>query len=203
MKTIDLKELKSLYQSEVDDAYMRTIDMINGGNISNDPFDERYVTALEWNNSINGQLNGFDEWMDKASEQAQLENAIIGHKTNDKDFWNIARSDMNSLRNKKSNKKHNKREREIRKVMRDDAMKQLSIAYPFTDLNDDEQVKQIWLNCKVQVRNDINTLMENIGILREVEKYIQLSNNYNQNKKVRSANTANSAKCSHHSLHSD
>lgn len=182
MKTIDMNELRAMYQTEVDDAYMRAIDMINGDNISNDPFDEKYVAALEWNNSINEQLDGFDEWMDKANEQEQLETAIIGHKTNDKDFWNVAHKDLDATRNIKPDKKQNKRERKIRKVMRDDAMKQLSIAYPFTDLTNDEQVKQIWFNCKVQVRNDVNTLMANIGMLREVEKYIQLSNNYNQNK---------------------
>jgi hypothetical protein len=54
--------------------------------------------------------------------------------------------------------------------------------YPLNDLQDAEMVKQIWLDCKIQVRNDITILMENIGILREVEKYIQLSNNYNMNK---------------------
>lgn len=180
MKTIDFNELKALYQAEIDDANIRNIEMLDGKDYSNKPMDDAHKAAMEWNNSINEQLDGFDKWTDKANEQMELEDVIIRHKTQDKDFWNIACSDMNSLRNKKSNKKHNKREREIRKIMRDDARNQLSIGYPFMDLNDDEEVKHIWLDCKVQVRNDINTLMENINMLREVEKYIQLSNNYNR-----------------------
>lgn len=179
MKTIDINELKALYQAEVDDAYMRGIDMVNKKDYTDKPMDDAHKAAMEWNDSINKQLDGFDKWTDKVNEQMELEDVIIRHKTQDKDFWNIACSDMKSLRNKKSNKKHNKREREIRKIMRDDARNQLSIGYPFMDLKDDEEVKHIWLDCKVQVRNDINTLMENINMLREVEKYIQLSNNYN------------------------
>ena len=86
---------------------------------------------------------------------------------------------MKKFNGKKYGKKNKNRQKQIRKIMRDDAMKQLSLSFPFSDLNNDEVVKDIWLNSKAEVRNNINDLMESINLLREIERYIQLSNNYN------------------------
>lgn len=180
MKTIDMNELRAMYQAEVDEAYMRGIELMKSKNITNNPLNGGYVMGMEWNNTLNEQLDGFDEWVDKSNEQTELEDVIIQRKTDDKDLLNVAREDIDTFRNIKPNRKHNKRERAIRKIMRDDAKRELEIIYPFSDLNNEEEIKKIWLNCKVQIRNDINGLLDSIGTLREIEKYIRLNNSYNQ-----------------------
>ena len=44
---------------------------------------------------------------------------------------------------KKYRKKNKNRQKQIRKIMRDDAMKQLSLSYPFSDLSNDEVIKEL------------------------------------------------------------
>ena len=48
MKTIDLNELKALYQAEIDDANMRNIEIINKKDFSNKPMDDAHKAALKY-----------------------------------------------------------------------------------------------------------------------------------------------------------
>ena len=181
MKTIDINELKEMYDEQVEDAKMKTYEMINSKDYINTPFEDALGIGINWGYSQQKQFDRFDDFVESANNLDEQEDVLIRHHTNDTDMLTIAQQDFKQFKGKRTKNK-NKRQREIRKIMRDDAMKELVVYYPFNDLKDAEMVKQIWLDCKIQIRNDITTLMENIGILREVEKYIRLSNSYNMNK---------------------
>ena len=181
METIDIEELKTMYDEEVEDAKMRTYDMINSKDYINTPFEDALGIGINWGYSQQKQFDRFDDFVESANNLDEQEDILIRHHTNDTDMLSIAQQDFKQFDGKRTKNK-NTRQKEIRKIMRDDAMKELSVYYPWEDLKDAEMVKQIWLDCKIQIRNDITTLMENIGILREVEKYIRLSNSYNMNK---------------------
>ena len=181
MKTIDIEELKTMYDEEVEDAKMRTCDMVNSKDYKNTPYEDALKMGMSWSCNQQELFDRFDDFVESVNNLNEQEDIIIRHHTGDNDMLSIAQQDLKHFNGKRTKNK-NKRERTIRKIMRDDALKELNAYYPMNDLKDDEMVKQIWLNCKIQVRNDINTLMENIGILSEVEKYIRLSNNYNMSK---------------------
>ncbi len=179
MKTIDINDLKAMYQVELDDAYDRTLDMINERDLSNSNLEDVYGTTFNWARNNQRQMGKFDDFIDKTNYANNLNEIVIAHKTDDANMLDIAKQDLKKFNGKKYGKKNKNRQKQIRKIMRDDAMKQLSLSFPFSDLNNDEVVKDIWGNCKVDIRNNINDLMENINLLREIERYIQLSNNYN------------------------
>jgi hypothetical protein len=179
MKTIDINELKALYQVELDDAHTRTVKMISDKDLSNCNLEDAYGAMLDWNIDNQRQMELFDDFINKSLNTNAKEEIIVAHKSNDSDIRDIAKQDMRKFNGNKRDKKNKDRKKAIRKTMRDDAMKQLSLSFPFSDLNNDEVVKDIWLNSKAEVRNNINDLMESINLLREIERYIQLSNNYN------------------------
>lgn len=179
MKTIDMDELRMMYDMEVSDAYDRTLEMINNKDFSNSNLEDPYGTMLDWGINNQRQMGLFDDFIDKSLDTNAKEEIIVAHKSNDSDIRDIAKQDMRKFNGNKRDKKNKNRKKAIRKTMRDDAMKQLSLSFPFSDLNNDEVVKDIWGNCKADVRNNINDLMESINLLREIERYIQLSNNYN------------------------
>lgn len=182
MKTIDIDELRALYQVELDDAYDRTLDMINERDSSNSNLENPYGTTFDWARNNQKQMGIFDDFIDKTNDVNIHNGIVIAHKTDDEDMLDIAKQDLKKFNDRKYKKKNKNRQRTIRKIMCDDAMKQLSLSYPFSDLSNDEVVKEIWVNRKADVRNNINDLMESLNILREIERYIQLSNNYNDSK---------------------
>lgn len=182
MKTIDIEELKTMYDEEVSDAKMRTYDMVNSKDYINTPFEDGLKLGMSWSCNQQELFDRFDNFIESTNNLNEQEDIIIRHHTGDKDMLTIAQQDLRKFNVDKRLDNTNRRQKEIRKIMRDDAMKELNAYFPLNDLKDAEMVKQIWLDCKIQIRNDITTLMENIGILREVEKYIRLSNNYNMNK---------------------
>ena len=179
MKTIDIDELKAMYQVELDDAYDRTLNMINDKDLSNCKLEDAYGTTFYWARNNQKQMGIFDDFIDKTNNVNIHNGIVIAHKTDDEDMLDIAKQDLKKFNDRKYKKKNKNRQRTIRKIMRDDAMKQLSLSYPFSDLSNDEVVKEIWVNRKADVRNNINDLIESLNILREIERYIQLSNNYN------------------------
>ena len=179
MKTIDIDELRTMYQVELDDGYDRTLDMINERDCSNSNLENPYGTTFDWARNNQKQMGIFDDFIDKTND-VNIHNGIVRtHKTDDEDMLDIAKQDLKKFNDHKYKKKNKNRQKTIRKIMRDDAMKQLSLSYPFSDLSNDEVVKEIWVNRKADIRNNINDLMESLNILREIERYIQLSNNYN------------------------
>ena len=182
MRTIDLEELRAMYDEQVEDAKFRTYDMVNAKDYFNTPFDEGLKTAMDWGYNQQKQFDKFDDFIDCSNSFQEQEETIIRHNTNDKDMLEVAKQDLKKFNRGKKSKGFNKRQKTIRKIMRDDAMRVLSIAYPMVDLQNSEVLKEIWLNCKIDIRNNINDLMGNINMLREIERYIQLSNNYNLNK---------------------
>ena len=179
MKTIDINELRAMYQVELDDAYDRTLDMINERDCSNSNLENPYGTTIDWARNNQNQMEMFDNFIDKSIDANTHDGIVIAHKTDDADMLDIAKQDLKRFNGRKYGKKSKNRQKQIRKIMRDDAMKQLSISYPFSDLQSDEVIKEIWVNCKADIRNNINNLLESIDLLREIERYIQLSNNYN------------------------
>ena len=180
MKTIDIDELKAMYQVELDDVYDRTLDMINDKDLSNCNLEDAYGAMLDWNIDNQRQMGLFDDFIDKSLNTNAKEEIIVAHKSNDFDIKDIAIQDMRKFNGNKRAKKNKNRQKTIRKIMREDAMKQLSLSFPFSDLNNDEVIKEVWVNCKIDIRNQINDLMENINLLREIERYIQISNSYNE-----------------------
>ena len=182
MRTIDLQELKTMYNAQVEDAKFRMYDMVNAKDYFNTPFDEGLKTAMDWGYNQQKQFDKFDDFIENANKFNEQEETIIRHRTNDKDMLEVAQQDLRKFNGDKRPDNINKRQKEIRKIMRDDAMRVLSITYPMVDLQDSEVLKEIWLDCKIDIRNGINDLMGNINMLREIERYIQLSNNYNLNK---------------------
>ena len=48
MKTIDMDELRMMYDMEVSDAYDRTLEMINNKDFSNSNLEDPYGTMLDW-----------------------------------------------------------------------------------------------------------------------------------------------------------
>ena len=179
MKTIDMDELRMMYDMEVSDAYDRTLEMINNKDFSNSNLEDAYGAMLDWNIDNQRQMGLFDDLIDKSLNTNAKEEIIVAHKSNDFDIRDIAIQDMRKFNGNKRAKKNKNRQKTIRKIMREDAMKQLSLSFPFSDLNNDEVVKEVWVNCKIDIRNQINDLMENINLLREIERYIQISNSYN------------------------
>ena len=180
MKTIDINELRALYQVELDDAHNRTLEMINNKDFSNSNLEDAYGTMLDWSINNQRQMGLFDDFIDKSLNTNAKEEIIVAHKSNDFDIRDIAIQDMRKFNGNKRGKKNKNRQKTIRKIMREDAMKQLSLSFPFSDLNNDEVIKEVWVNCKIDIRNQINDLMENINLLREIERYIQISNSYNE-----------------------
>ena len=180
MKTINMNELRAMYQVELDDAYDRTLEMINERDCTNSKLEDAYGTTIDWAKNNQRQMEMFDNFIDKSIDTNIHNGVIIAHKTDDEDILDIAKQDLKQYNGKKYRKKNKNRQKQIRKIMRDDAMKQLSLSYPFSDLSNDEVIKEIWINCKADVRNNINDLMESINLLSEIERYIQLSNNYNE-----------------------
>lgn len=179
MRTIDINELRLKYDMEVSDAYDRTLQMINERDCTNSNLEDAYGTTIDWAKNNQNQMGVFDSFIDKSIDTNIHNEVIIAHKTDDEDMLDIAKQDLKQYYGRKYRKKNKNRQKQIRKIMRDDAMKQLSLSYPFSDLSDDEVIKEIWINCKADIRNNINDLMESINLLREIERYIQLSNNYN------------------------
>lgn len=179
MRTIDINELRLKYDMEVSDAYDRTLQMINERDCTNSNLEDAYGTTIDWAKNNQNQMGVFDSFIDKGIDTNIHNEVIIAHKTDDEDMLDIAKQDLKQYNGKKYRKKNKNRQKQIRKIMRDDAMKQLSLSYPFSDLSNDEVIKEIWINCKADIRNNINDLMESINLLREIERYIQLSNNYN------------------------
>ena len=179
MRTIDINELRLKYDMEVSDAYDRTLQMINERDCTNSNLEDAYGTTIDWAKNNQNQMGVFDSFIDKGIDTNIHNEVIIAHKTDDEDMLDIAKQDLKQYNGKKYRKKNKNRQKQIRKIMRDDAMKQLSLSYPFSDLSNDEVIKEIWVNCKADIRNNINDLMESINLLREIERYIQLSNNYN------------------------
>lgn len=179
MRTIDINELRLKYDMEVSDAYDRTLQMINERDCTNSNLEDAYGTTIDWAKNNQNQMGVFDSFIDKSIDTNIHNEVIIAHKTDDEDMLDIAKQDLKQYNGKKCRKKNKNRQKQIRKIMRDDAMKQLSLSYPFSDLNNDEVIKEIWINCKADIRNNINDLMESINLLSEIERYIQLSNNYN------------------------
>lgn len=180
MKTINMNELRAMYQVELDDAYDRTLEMINERDCTNSKLEDAYGTTIDWAKNNQRQMEMFDNFIDKSIDTNIHNGVIIAHKTDDEDILDIAKQDLKQYNGKKYRKKNKNRQKQIRKIMRDDAMRQLSLSYPFSDLSNDEVIKEIWINCKADVRNNINDLMESINLLSEIERYIQLSNNYNE-----------------------
>ena len=180
MRTIDINELRLKYDMEVSDAYDRTLQMINERDCTNSNLEDAYGTTIDWAKNNQNQMGVFDSFIDKSIDTNIHNEVIIAHKTDDEDMLDIAKQDLKQYNGKKYRKKNKNRQKQIRKIMRDDAMKQLSLSYPFSYLSNDEVVKEIWINCKADIRNNINDLMESINLLREIERYIQLSNNYNE-----------------------
>ena len=180
MKTIDMDELRMMYDMEVSDAYDRTLEMINNKDFSNSNLEDPYGTMLDWNIDNQRQMELFDDFINKSLNTNAKEEIIVAHKSNDFDIRDIAIQDMRKFNGNKRAKKNKNRQKTIRKIMREDAMKQLSLSFPFSDLNNDEVIKEVWVNCKIDIRNQINDLMENINLLREIERYIQISNSYNE-----------------------
>lgn len=180
MKTIDMDELRMMYDMEVSDAYDRTLEMINNKDFSNSNLEDPYRTMLDWGINNQRQMGLFDDFIDKSLYTNAKEEIIVAHKSNDSDIRDIAIQDMRKFNGNKRAKKNKNRQKTIRKIMREDAMKQLSLSFPFSDLNNDEVIKEVWVNCKIDIRNQINDLMENINLLREIERYIQISNSYNE-----------------------
>ena len=180
MRTIDINELRLKYDMEVSDAYDRTLQMINERDCTNSNLEDAYGTTIDWAKNNQNQMGVFDSFIDKSIDTNIHNEVIIAHKTDDEDMLDIAKQDLKQYNGKKYRKKNKNRQKQIRKIMRDDAMKQLSLSYPFSDLSNDEVIKEIWINCKADVRNNINDLMESINLLSEIERYIQLSNNYNE-----------------------
>ena len=180
MKTIDINELRALYQVELDDAHNRTVKMINDKDLLNCNLEDAYGAMLDWNIDNQRQMGLFDDFIDKSLNTNAKEEIIVAHKSNDFDIRDIAIQDMRKFNGNKRAKKNKNRQKSIRKIMREDAMKQLSLSFPFSDLNNDEVVKEVWINCKIDIRNQINDSMENINLLREIERYIQISNSYNE-----------------------
>lgn len=180
MKTIDIDELRMMYDMEISDAYDRTLEMINNKDLSNSNLEDAYGTMLDWGINNQRQMGLFDDFIDKSLDTNVKEEIIVAHKSIDSDIRDIAKQDMRKFNGNKRAKKNKNRQKTIRKIMRDDAMKQLSLSFPFSDLNDDEVIRETWINCKTDVRNQINDLIESINLLREIERYIQLSNNYNE-----------------------
>ena len=179
MKTIDINELRAMYQEKLDDAYDRTLEMINERDCSNSNLENPYGTTIDWARNNLNQMEMFDNFIDKSIDANIHNGIVIAHKTDDEDMLDIAKQDLNKFNGKIDGKKNKNRQKAIRRIMRDDAKKQLSLSFPFSDLSNDEVVKEIWVNCKADIRNNINDLMESLNILREIERYIQLSNNYN------------------------
>ena len=179
MRTIDINELRLKYDMEVSDAYDRTLQMINERDCTNSNLEDAYGTTIDWAKNNQNQMGVFDSFIDKSIDTNIHNEVIIAHKTDDGDMLDIARQDLKQYNGKKYRKKNKNRQKQIRKIMRDDAMKQHSLSYPISDLSNDEVIKEIWINCKADIRNNINDLMESINLLREIERYIQLSNNYN------------------------
>ena len=179
MRTIDINELRLKYDMEVSDAYDRTLQMINERDCTNSNLEDAYGTTIDWAKKNQNQMGVFDSFIDNSIDTNIHNEVIIAHKTDDEDMLDIAKQDLKQYNGRKYRKKNKNRQKQIRKIMRDDAMKQLSLSYPFSDLSDDEVIKEIWINCKADIRNNINDLMESINLLREIERYIQLSNNYN------------------------
>ena len=179
METIDFRELKTMYDEEVEDAKMRTCDMVNSKEYNDMPYEDALKMGMSWSCNQQELFDRFDDFVQGTNNIEEQEGIIIRHHTSDNDMLTIAKQDLRKFNGDKRLDNTNRRQREIRKIMRDDAMKELNAYFPLNDLKDAEMVKQIWLDCKIQIRNDITTLMENIGILRYVEKYIRLSNNYN------------------------
>ena len=180
MKTIDINELRALYQVELDDAHNRTVKMINDKDFSNCNLEDAYGAMLDWNIDNQRQMGLFDDFINKSLNTNAKEEIIVAHKSNDFDIRDIAIQDMRKFNGNKRAKKNKNRQKTIRKIMREDAMKQLSLSFPFSDLNNDEVIKEVWVNCKIDIRNQINDLMENINLLREIERSIQISNSYNE-----------------------
>lgn len=180
MRTIDINELRLKYDMEVSDAYDRTLQMINERDCTNSNLEDAYGTTIDWAKNNQNQMGVFDSFIDKSIDTNIHNEVIIAHKTDDEDMLDIAKQDLKQCNGKRYRKKNKNRQKQIRKIMRDDAMKQLSLSYPFSDLSNDEVIKEIWINCKADVRNNINDLMESINLLSEIERYIQLSNNYNE-----------------------
>ena len=180
MKTIDMDELRMMYDMEVSDAYDRTLEMINNKDFSNSNLEDPYGTMLDWGINNQRQMGLFDDFIDKSLNTNAKEEIIVAQKSNDFDIRDIAIQDMRKFNGNKRAKKNKNRQKTIRKIMREDAMKQLSLSFPFSDLNNDEVIKEVWVNCKIDIRNQINDLMENINLLREIERYIQISNSYNE-----------------------
>lgn len=180
MKTVDIDELRAMYQVELDDAYDRTLEMINERDCTNSKLEDSYGTTIDWAKNNQRQMEMFDNFIDKSIDTNIHNEVIIAHKTDDEDMLDIAKQDLKQCNGKRYRKKNKNRQKQIRKIMRDDAMKQLSLSYPFSDLSNGEVIKEIWINCKADVRNNINDLMESINLLSEIERYIQLSNNYNE-----------------------
>ena len=175
-----MDELRMMYDMEVSDAYDRTLEMINNKDFSNSNLEDPYRTMLDWGINNQRQMGLFDDFIDKSLYTNAKEEIIVAHKSNDSDIRDIAIQDMRKFNGNKRAKKNKNRQKTIRKIMREDAMKQLSLSFPFSDLNNDEVIKEVWVNCKIDIRNQINDLMENINLLREIERYIQISNSYNE-----------------------
>ena len=66
MKTIDINELKALYQVELDDAHTRTVKMISDKDLSNCNLEDAYGAMLDWNIDNQRQMGLFDDFIDKS-----------------------------------------------------------------------------------------------------------------------------------------
>ena len=101
MKTIDINELRALYQVELDDAHNRTVKMINDKDLSNCKLEDAYGTTFDWARNNQKQMGIFDDFIDKTNDVNIHNGIVIAHKTDDEDMLDIAKQDLKKFNDTK------------------------------------------------------------------------------------------------------
>ena len=109
MKTIDINELKEMYDEQVEDAKMKTYEMINSKDYINTPFEDALGIGINWGYSQQKQFDRFDDFVESVNNLDEQEDVLIRHHTNDTDMLTIAQQDFKQFNGKRSKNK-NKRQ---------------------------------------------------------------------------------------------
>ena len=93
MRTIDLEELKTMYDAQIEDAKFRTYDMVNAKDYFNTPFDEGLKTAMDWGYNQQKQFDKFDDFIENVRHGCFINYDGIGFFGDwngeiEKDFYN-------------------------------------------------------------------------------------------------------------------
>ena len=181
MEKINREELIFLYQKEVDESKDKYNDLVLNTEFSEKKYSPDVVDAIEWSEGFNKTLDNFDNFIDNNIKHEKLCNTLKGYQSKDKYMRKITHDNLYKLGNANIKNSHKgKRMDKIRKIMYDDAKQIVNRElFEYVDLDNAEKLKEVWLDAKIQVRNDMTILLNDIAKLNEIERLIQCRNNLN------------------------